>query len=141
VNPMATAQERLRQASGVASILGAAHEAFESMLAAIWSQEDPATGLFAAFMMAAALAADGRDAVAFAPSMPPRRGRNAPVPEDLSAEKAAEIVGAVVGLSSLIAARLAQAAEQATGPSDREACNQAAWCACGIQDLMAGGGP
>ncbi len=141
MTPMAAARERLRQASGLAPILAGAHEAFGAMLAAIRSQEDPATGFFAAFMMAAALAADGRDAVAFAPAMPPRRGHNAQVPEDVSAETAGQIAGAVVDLSSLVAVRLAQAAGQATDPDDREACRRAAWCTRGIQDLMAGGRP
>jgi hypothetical protein len=141
VTRMVAAQEQLRQASGLAPVLSAAYEAFEAMLAAIRSQEDPAIDLFAAFMMAGALAADGRDAVAFAPSMPPRRRRNAPIPEDLPAETAAEVAAAVADLSGLVAACLAQAAGQAIDPDSREASRRAAWCARGIQDLMARGGP
>src|ERR1035438_8815383 len=68
-----SARDRLEQAAGPAAVLAAAYDAFEGMRLAFRVHEDPASGLFAAFVMAAASAADGRDAVAFAPSMPPRR--------------------------------------------------------------------
>ena len=70
------AQHRVQQASGLAAVLDAAYEAFEAMLSAIDPVQDPASGLFAAFVMAAAAAANGRNAVALAPSLPghPARG-------------------------------------------------------------------
>jgi hypothetical protein len=59
-------QQRLRHAAGLPAILAAGYDAFEDMLLAVRAHEDPAGGLFAAFMMAAAAAADGRDALGFA---------------------------------------------------------------------------
>ena len=54
-------------------VLDAAHDAFEDMLSVIRAFEDPEDGMFIPLVMAAASAADGRDAIAFAPSLPPRR--------------------------------------------------------------------
>jgi hypothetical protein len=141
VTPMAAAGERLRQASGLAPVLGAAHEAFEAMLAAIRSHEDPTTGLFSAFIMAAALAADGRDAIAFAPSMPPVGSRDL-LDDEADARVPPESVARLVSdLSQLVRAQLTRSAGQATDPADQDACDQAARCAAGIHDLLARGGP
>ena len=69
-----TTLERVRHAAGLAAILDAAYEAFEDMLQILRAHEDPASGLFLPVMMAAASAADGRDAIMFAPSLPPWQG-------------------------------------------------------------------
>jgi len=61
---MDTAQQRLLEADGLAAVLDAAYGAFEGMLSVIHPVQDPASGLFAAFVMAAASAADGRNALA-----------------------------------------------------------------------------
>ncbi|HUZ51916.1 MAG TPA: hypothetical protein VMU94_05250 [Streptosporangiaceae bacterium] len=45
------------------------YETFDTILLAIRGSEDPATGMFAALVMSAAPAADGRDAIARAPSL------------------------------------------------------------------------
>ena len=66
------AQRRLQQASDLAEVLDAAYEAFEAMLSVIHGVQDPASGWFAAYVMAAASAANGRNAVALAPSLPRR---------------------------------------------------------------------
>ena len=66
-------RERLHQASDLAAILDAAYDAFESMLSVLRAHEDPGDPMFGAVMMAAASAADGRDAVLSAPSLPPHR--------------------------------------------------------------------
>ena len=65
---ISNARARLQQASDLVTVLDAAYAAFEGMLSVIGPCEDPASGWFAAFVMAAASAADGRDAVAFAPT-------------------------------------------------------------------------
>ena len=62
---------RLEQASDLPDILDAAYDAFEAMLPLIWGQADRIGGGFAAFVMSAGPAANGRDAVAYAPSLPP----------------------------------------------------------------------
>ena len=59
---MDTTQQHLREADGLAAVLDAAYSAFEGMLSVIYPVQDPASGLFAAFVMAAASAANGRAA-------------------------------------------------------------------------------
>ena len=78
MTPLRRTQQRLQHAAGLPAILDAAYDAFEDMLPAIRAHEDPAGGLFAAFMMAAASAADGRDAIGFAPSLPPGHSQDRP---------------------------------------------------------------
>ena len=136
------ALQRLQDAAGLAAILDAAYDAFEDMLQAIRSHEDPASGLFAAFLMAAASAADGRDAILFAPSLPPAQGNSTPAGDQGPAgESAASIAGAAAGLSRVLAARLTEARETAADPGDRAACADALCCAQSIAGLLAGSGP
>ena len=131
------AQQRLQEADGLAAVLDAAYAAFEGMVSVIHPVQDPASGLFAAFVMAAASAANGRNAVALAPSLPghpllavpaAQRSRPEERPEDL-----AEAVG---GLSHLVAGRLAQAAARAPDTGDRVACAHAARSARDICGLL-----
>ena len=140
-----TTLEGVRRAAGLAAILDAAYEAFEGMLQILRAHEDPASGLFLPVMVAAASAADGRDAIMFAPSLPPWQGSGAPVVEDAaqagesadtagdSAESAAD---AVAGLARLLAARLTQSGESAADPGDRSACCDGARCADEIYRLL-----
>jgi hypothetical protein len=135
--------QRLQQAAGLVAVLDAAYDAFEDVLQAIRAHEDPASGLFAAFMMAAASAADGRDAILFAPSLPPGRGSSTPAAGDQgpAGESAASIAGAAAGLSRVLAARLTEAWGKAGDPGDRAACADAICCAQSIHDLLSGSGP
>ena len=66
------AQHRMQQASDLAAVLDAAYEAFEAMLSVLHPAQDPASDLFTALVMAAASAANGRNALALAPSLPRR---------------------------------------------------------------------
>ncbi len=145
-----TTLERVRHAAGLAAILDAAYKAFEDMLQILRAHEDPASGLFLAVMMAAASAADGRDAIVFAPSLPPWQDSGASVVEDAAqAGKGAQTAGdsaesaadAVAGLARLLATRLAQSGESAADPGDRSACSDAARCAEEICRLLRRGEP
>jgi hypothetical protein len=138
---LARAQRRLRDSSDLGAVLDAAYEAFEAMLIAIRAHEDPGSVFFSRFMMAAGLAADGRDAIAFAPSILPPANRDLlgeEVPERATPERIARLVS---DLSQLARTQLNQSADQATDPADQDACDRAARCAAGIYDLLAGGGP
>ena len=133
-----SARDRLEQAAGLAAVLDAGYDAFESMRLAFRIHEDPASGLFAAFVMAAASAADGRAAIAFAPSLPSRRRHRAAEtgqrpPGGDSAERFAS---EATGMSQVLAACLARAARPASDPGDRSACEQAARCAREICELL-----
>jgi hypothetical protein len=143
MSPVLGTRERLQHAAGLAEVLDAAYDAFEQMLLAIRAHENPASVLFGAFVMAAASAADGRDAVAFAPSLPPHAGMHAPTAEDgaPAGESAESIAESVAYLSRLLADRLAQAQEWASNPGDRAACTDAVWCAMNVHGLLRRSGP
>ena len=143
MSPVLGPSERLQQATALPAVLGAAYGAFEQMLEAVRAHENPASGMFAAFVMSAASAADGRDAVALAPSFPPRPGTQSPGDSDgKSAEENDEAIAqAVAALSRLLAVRLARAGASAPDPGDRAACADAARCAENIYGLLHRSGP
>jgi hypothetical protein len=138
MNPMTTARVRLERAVDLPAILDAAYDAFEDMLAVIRSSEEQAEGAFAAFVMSAASAANGRDAVAAAPSLPPAAPRDSDqagrvtLPDGSAAEAAA----AVAGLSQLLARRLTEAAALSADAGERVACLQATRHATDICALL-----
>jgi hypothetical protein len=133
---MDTTQQHLQEADSLAAVLDAAYGAFEGMLSVIYPVQDPASGLFAAFVMAAASAANGRNALALAPSLPSHPLLTVPAERQPWSGEAPERVSEVVArLSSLIAERLTQAAASAPDTSDQAACRNAAQSArdiCGM---------
>jgi hypothetical protein len=140
MNRITTARARIDQAGDLPSLLGAAYGAFEDMLAVIRQHEERDEGSFAAFVIAAGAAANGRDCIAAAPSLPssavvgPVTGTNG-----LLAElTVVRVALTVAGLSDLLAARLTAAAARAAHPDDRTACTNAAWQARRIWRLFAG---
>ncbi len=140
MNQIAAVTGRLRQASGLAAILDAACDAFGDMLSVLWDRIDPGEPLFIALLTAATCAADGRDTVLFAPSLPPHRCPAAP--QAGSGQGSVDAVaGAVAGLCVLLAARLAEAATSAADHGDRAACHAAARYARQIHEALAGASP
>jgi hypothetical protein len=139
---ISAAQHRLQQASGLACVLDAAYESFEGMVSVIHPAEDPASGLFTALVMAAASAANGRNALALAPSFPGHPLLAVPaVQEPGPGEPPERVAEAVAGLSHLVAERLEQAAASAPDSGDRAACRHAAQSAREITGLLGSGGP
>jgi hypothetical protein len=141
-------REQLAGAEGVAAVLAAGYGAFEWMLAVLEGYEDPAGEMFAAFVMAGGAAADGRDAVAFAPSLPavppwpPARGGPDGLGEAAEAGPGAqEAAAAVAGVCGLLAGRLQAGAAVAAVAGDRAACAEAARYATKVQWLLTGDGP
>jgi hypothetical protein len=137
---IAAVRARLEQANDLPGILDAAYAAFEGMLPVIHGQEDRAGGGFAAFVMSAASAANGRDAVAAAPSLVPAAPPGIPFTAgDLAAGASEEEAAAALALlSRLLARRLTDAAAWAPQAADRAACAVAARHACAIWSLLAG---
>ena len=138
----ATARDRVEQADNLVALLDAAHDAFEDMLSVIRIHEDPEDGMFIPLVMAAASAADGRDAIAFAPSLPPRRLHPAIAgeqPHEPGSPRA--IASKLAALSELLARRLTEAARSAPISADRTACTDAARSAREIQALLTASGP
>jgi hypothetical protein len=130
---------RLGEAGDLVSILGAAYDAFEETMSAIWSHEETTGNLSAALVFAAAAAADGRDAIATAPSLPRTKyiGVQPPRPD----QRTPELTTALAALSAVLAARLTQAAESATEYQDRGACQIGARQALQIHSLLTGNEP
>src|SRR5689334_22103335 len=129
-------RERLDRASDLAAILDTACDAFESMLSVLRAHEDPGDPMFGAVVLAAASAADGRDAVLFAPSLPPHRRHAAEADDGPGAVGA--VADMLAGLSELLAARLDDAARIAPDPGDQAACQAAARWARDIHSLLTG---
>ena len=134
---ISAAQHRLQHASDLAAVLDAAYEAFEGMLSVIHPVQDPASGLFAAFVMAAASAANGRNALALAPSLPGHPLTAVPAEQrPWPGEPPERVAEVVAGLSQLVAGHLAQAAACAPDTGDRAACRHAAQSARDICGLL-----
>jgi len=133
-----TATRRLASAASLPVLLDAAYGAFEEILSAICGYEDSGGEFFAALAFAAATAADGRDAVAFAPSLPARL--TAPGESACCCHSPADFTG-LAALSATLATRLAQAAGASDNAGDRAACQDAARLARQLHVLLAGNGP
>ena len=130
---------RLRDAVSLDALLAAAHDAFVFLLTVTRDHQDPADGMFTAFVMAAASAADGRDALAAAPSLPwPPPGQQARAADGLRPGVAGEVAICLAALSQQLATRLTQAATTAQAAGDGAACAEAAQCATRIRELLTG---
>jgi hypothetical protein len=139
---IAAASSLLRQAQRLTTVLDAAYGAFEELLSALWDHVDPGEAMFIPHLMAANCAANGRDAVLFAPSLPPRRLPTSLVLDPMPVEDSGEGAdGALADLSLLLASRLADAATCAPDRGDRAACHDAAGYAQQIHDLLTAGSP
>src|SRR5579863_9718576 len=114
-----TTRERLQAAHSLEAILDAAYAAFEEMLTVIRAHQNPDDAMFVPFVMAAGFAAGGRDAILFAPSLPPRplqavsaaAGEYRPVEASAAARK-------LTRLCQLLEAKLTEAASRTSGPRD-----------------------
>jgi hypothetical protein len=138
---IAAARNRLQQAGDLPAVLDAACDAFEDALAVLCDHQDPADDMFVTFIMATTCAANGREAVLFAPSLPPHRLHTTPqAREDPHRGSAGDAVSALAALSQLLVARLVQAAAWARDHGDRTACHGAARSAREIHSLLTGSG-
>ena len=138
-----TAGNRFRQAHGLPAVLDAACDVFEAILTVIGDYEDTTSnGGEITFLLVATQAANGRDALLFAPSLPPRALHPiAPAGGPNGPESVSVIKSSVAGVSELLATGLARTATTITDGADRAACRDAATCAARITDLLAGAGP
>jgi hypothetical protein len=141
--PITRILQQFQDTADLPTLLDSARLAFDGMLEEIRARQDPASPMFATFTIAAAYAADGRDAVSFAPSLPwppqpqPGSAEHEASQEDAGAEP---VTGLLADLCLVLTSRLEAAAGSADSPGDREACRDAARCARDIHDLMAGTG-
>lgn len=132
-------QRRVDNASGLAKVLDAAYDAFEDMLTAIYGYHDSGGPFYPALIMAAASAANGRDAVAFAPSLLPPPSRTlqtaaVPAPDPPGWQ---DLGASIASLSSSLSTRLRDVAAAAETAEDRRACLDAARYAEEVHGLAA----
>ena len=132
------ARARLEHATGLPAILDAAYDAFEDMLPAIEAQQDPGSAAFTAFVMSGASAANGRDAIAAAPSLPPATHHVATTARTPTTVTPAQTAAALTGLSRVLVSNLNAAAGLSANPGDRAACASAARHAAAICSLLEG---
>jgi hypothetical protein len=130
----------LTRADGLPATLIAAYEAFDTILLAIRGREDPATGMFAALVIAAAAAADGRDALSRAPSLPLSAITPAVMtrPAGIAEPGTRDLATGIAGIAHLLAERLEDAQKTAELPGDQDACQNAAASAREIHALLVG---
>jgi hypothetical protein len=138
VNEIEQVREHLRAADGVPAVLSAGWDAFEVVRAVAAACAGQAADMYPAFTFARGSAVSGRNAIAFAPSMPAGHAEppavTAPVTGDVY-----EVADAVVGLASALGERLREAAGRAADAGDRTACEDAAADAEQIRALLAKG--
>ena len=92
--------------------------------------------MYPAFTFASGVAVNGRNALAFAPSLPPLpRGAAHDPPKP--AGEVYQTADALAGLASALSIRLRETAELATATADRSACENAASDADRITQLPA----
>lgn len=139
---LTTAADRFRAAHGLPATLDAACDAFEQILTVIADYEEAtSTGMALTFLFAATQAANGRDAMLFAPSLP-LVALHAPAPAGEQREwNAHDIKSPIAGLAELLARGLGHTATVAASGADRAACHDAAACATRIHYLLTRPGP
>lgn len=134
-------QRRLADAMSVPELLDAACDAFDEILVVIRQHDDPASGYFVPMVMAGAAAANGRDYLLWAPSLPPRRLSDEPQADsDQQPPSAPAAASWLASLCDVLESHLISAAEFVVQSGDREACLGAAGQAREIRGLMRGGG-
>ena len=135
MNQIELARHRLLGADGVPGLLFAGWDIFELVIAVAAASADQSADMYPAFTFARGSAVSGRNAIAFAPSMPAcyaPSGAGEPATGDVY-----EVADAVAGLASALSARLRDAAGHAADAGDRTACEVAAGHADQISELLA----
>jgi hypothetical protein len=136
---VATICDRLQCDEGLPALLDTAYAAFEALLSAAEERQDPASGMFAQFVYAATAAANGRDAILFAPSLPVRPLH--PADTGINGRGSGSELQDLATLSEVLCHVLSQATAAKPGHEDQKACRHAARCAVEIHRLLTGAMP
>lgn len=140
------ARHQVELASSVPELMAAACDAFQEILTVLRDHYDPDSGWFAALVLAGSPAGEGRDALLFAPSLPPRTEPGKPARAFSGGNDQAgsgAVAAGIASLAGLLAARLASAADGTAEADHRDlaACRQAASSARELAELLRGAGP
>lgn len=130
----------LENAGSLPQLLDAAWDAFELMIAASGDYADTDEGFSTALVFVLAAAANGRDAIITAPSLPPRLPAEQPAQSwrHRRGGGVLDVASSLAALSGLLAGRLDLAASSARDPRDRAACRTGAQYAREVHALLAG---
>ena len=138
MNEIKLIRRRLADADGLPAVLAVGWDIFElaGTLASATADESP--DMYPAFTFAQGAAVSGRNAIAFAPSLPPiSGGAGQELPKPFG--DADKIADDLAGLASALSVRLRESAELAANAADRSACENAASEAERITWLLAQG--
>ena len=137
MNQIGLIQQRLADAGSLPAVLAASWEIFELIAASASASPGESPEIYPAFTFARSSAVSGRNAVAFAPSMPVFSANTVHDPPKPTAD-AYEIADTLAGLASALSVRLRESAGLAADAADRSACENAASEAERIAWLLAG---
>ena len=138
VNETKLIHRRLIDAAGLPAVLATGWDIFELIATIASASASDSADMYPAFTFARGAAVSGRNAIAFAPSMPPLSG-GARYELPKPAGDADEIADDLAGLAVALSARLRESAELAADAADRSACENAACDAERIAWLLARG--
>jgi len=125
VNQIELIRQRLADADGLPAVLSVSWEIFELVRTIASASAGDSPDMYPAFTFARGAAISGRNALAFAPSMPPVRGEPGHRPPK-PADDVDEIADALANLATAVSIRLRESAELAAADADRSACENAA---------------
>jgi hypothetical protein len=125
VNRVKLIHQRLADADGLPAVLCACWEIFELVGTIVSECAGESPAMYPAFTFARGSAVSGRNALAFAPSMPPVSGEPGHRPAK-PAQDVDEIADALANLATAVSIRLRESAQLATTAADRSACENAA---------------
>ena len=134
---LTTARHRVAVATDLAGILDAAYDAFEDMLAVLRRHQEDDGAAFAAFVLAAAAAGNGRDWIAAAEALPSAAPRD-PIGDLSDDTTVVDVARAVAELSNELADQLTAVAASTLSAGDRQHCQSAAVEAVTITTLLGG---
>ena len=138
VNQIRLMHQRLAGAEGLPAVLAAGWDIFELVGTAALAGAGESPDMYPAFMFARGSAVSGRNAIAFAPSMPPAAGDAGHSPSKPAGD-VYQTADALAALASALSVRLRESAELAADAADRSACENAAGEAERIVGFLAEG--
>ena len=125
MNEIRLIRRRLADADGLPAVLAVGWDIFELVGTVASASAGESADMYPAFTFAHGAAVSGRNAIAFAPSLPPvsgGAGHELPKP----AGDVYEIADDLAGLASALSMRLRESAGLAADAADRSACENAA---------------
>jgi hypothetical protein len=125
VNRIKLIHQRLAEADGLPAVLSVSWEIFELVGTIASASAGTSPVMYPAFTFARGSAVSGRNAIAFAPSMPPVSGEPGHSPLKPAGD-VDEIADALADLASAVSIRLRESAGLAAADGDRSACENAA---------------